>query len=243
MLRLSEIYVSVQGESRYVGMPTVFVRFAGCNMRCPGWACDTQHAIDPALYRNEWIRLEPEALLKKIQALAHYDTIPNICLTGGEVFQQHHDDLRTLVSGLHADGKHVECFTNASIKFPDWSMDDTQTGHYIVKTIDVKLPGSGEDPLKFDGFKYNMRNLHPLDCIKFTIVDRTDFETALDIYKNLEQLIVFDNDWEMLEVFCGPVWGKMDPAVLVDWIIEAGMDWRLNLQTHKYIFNPEERGV
>jgi len=67
-MRLSELYTSIQGEGPRVGQPVQFMRFAGCNLRCPSWPCDTQHAIDAARYRHEWETVTPEELAGRVPA-------------------------------------------------------------------------------------------------------------------------------------------------------------------------------
>lgn len=239
MLRLSEVYRSVQGEGPRVGLPTTFVRFAGCNLRCPGWACDTQHAIDPAMYRHEWRQVEAEKLMDEVIELSAPDS--NICLTGGEPFLQPLEDLKEFVGDLVIAGRTVECFSNGTLRIPEWAFRD------ISFVLDWKLPGSGE------GFKILSESLYETNLhtaravqsqpdvygvdtvIKFTVADWEDFQIAVERWGRLEE--------PSPPVFVAPVWGKMDPKELVDWILECDLPWRLNLQMHKYVWPADERGV
>ena len=116
MLRTVEIYHSYQGEGPQTGKPTTFVRFAGCNLKCPAWPCDTQHAIDPKLFRDKqtfW--KDTPSLIDEILSFK----CENVCLTGGEVFLQPQVELTHLVMHLKGEGAFVECFTHGTLVIKD----------------------------------------------------------------------------------------------------------------------------
>src|SRR5690348_12888833 len=115
MLRLSETYTSFQGEGPNTGMRTQFVRFAGCNFKCPGWACDTPHAIDPKIFTKEQRPYEPQELADYVLGFR----TQHICLTGGEPFLQNQTELNDFVVALVREGCTVEVFTNGSLKWAD----------------------------------------------------------------------------------------------------------------------------
>src|ERR1700704_2587022 len=94
---LSEVYNSIQGEGPNVGQPTTFVRFAGCNMRCPGWPCDTPYAIDPAIWRYESMKASTMWVAEQILDLKPR----HVCFTGGEPFMQPWEELQELWAKLH----------------------------------------------------------------------------------------------------------------------------------------------
>ena len=231
-MRVSEIYRSVQGEGPRVGLCTTFVRFAGCNLKCPGWACDTQHAIDPALYRHEWKKMTVDQLVEEIILI----TIPeeNVCLTGGEPFLQSHKELKDLVNILSVSDRHLECFSNGTLRIPEWAFAD------INFVLDWKLPGSGETTFNAETFKANLHTAlesgPERHALKFTVTGWDDFQEAVARYS--KHVADF-----RLPVFVGPVWGKLNPDELVQWILECDLNWRLTLQTHKYIYPPDQRGV
>lgn len=230
-MRLSEVYTSTQGEGPRVGLPTIFVRFAGCNLRCPGWACDTQHAIDPKLYRAEWKELGPEQIFDMIMDEHNRTGANNVCFTGGEPFLQEGARLLALISMLRLERMDMEVFTNGTIEWPHRAV------HRLNFVMDWKLPGSGEDVLDSDVVWQNALKLGPKDAIKFTVTGIDDLVQAYDIYVKLQANGVPAG----LQFFVGPVWGKMDPANVVKWMLKAHVPWRLNLQVHKYIWDVDAR--
>ena len=102
-LRVSEMYCSIQGEGTNMGTPTMFLRFAGCNMRCPGWPCDTPHAIEPSIWLKESEKFEIQGLVDRIQATTGVG-VKNICWTGGEPFIQPLAELQRLYWALFEKG-------------------------------------------------------------------------------------------------------------------------------------------
>ena len=228
--RLSEVYLSAQGEGPRVGVPTVFVRFAGCNLRCPLWPCDSQYAIDPK-YRGEWKDMSVFELYEEIVAASLDNPEVNICLTGGEVFLQNHELLRELVLELHLSGYSVEAFTNGTVPYPDWVREPVTS---VAMVMDWKLPGSGE--LSHDNVRVaNVREgkLGTGSVIKFTIANREDFEYAKVLYQ----------EFNSYPVYYGVVWGKVSNEDLIDWVLSEKLPWMLTMQIHNYVWNREMRGI
>jgi len=233
-LRVVEVYASYQGEGPNTSRPTVFVRFAGCNFKCPGWPCDTQHAIQPAQFTKLQRFLDPSDLAREVLAFG----IDNVCLTGGEVFLQNTEALTNFVQVLQ-DNTHyainVECFTNGGLP---WDPD------LVVKIdnfiLDWKLPGSGET-YDEEIFRDNLRHLNQLDAIKFTIKDRVDYEEAKRRFNEDGDLIVGSNDAP--RIYAGVVWDAMPTEILCQWMIEDKLPWRLNVQVHKFVWSPDRQGV
>jgi 7-carboxy-7-deazaguanine synthase len=247
VLRISEIYPSYQGEGPNTGKPTTFVRFAGCNLKCPGWPCDTPHAIDPKIFTKEQkIYKDPTELARDVLACG----TNNICLTGGEVFIQPSDELECLLEELrqelHTAHGTVEVFTNGTrpISRGMRAMLDS-----II--LDWKLPGSGEstalphaqlrelypdNATDMRNVLINLRGLGPRDAVKFTIKDRADYDEAK--YRWTHILRHQPNGGV---VFCGPVWDGIDITELTKWMLADGLPWRLNVQLHKYIWHPNAR--
>jgi 7-carboxy-7-deazaguanine synthase len=234
-LRISEIYPSFQGEGPNTGKPTTFVRFAGCNLKCAGWPCDTPHAIDPKIFTKEQkIYTDPWELAMEI---GQFSTT-NICFTGGEAFIQSIDDLESLlrwIEQIHTPKCSLEVFTNGTRSIPTAVRRKFNT---IV--LDWKLPGSDE----LIGGAYgpdsnlwrNIRALGPGDAIKFTIKDRKDYVVAKERYNLLQR-----QDSIGGVVYCGVVWGALDTSELASWILEDQLPWHLNVQTHKYVWHPDAR--
>jgi 7-carboxy-7-deazaguanine synthase len=226
VLRVAEVFSSVQGEGPRTGVPTTFVRFSGCNLRCPGWGvrtqlpdgssvegCDSPHAVFPQLFRGR-PRLGVDELLARIPARP-----ANVCITGGEPLLQHTAALVELVERLLVDHE-VEVFSNGTIPvapaFP--------AGARFV--FDHKCPGSGEP----DAFVWdNLRGRGGDDAVKFVVKDRADFDFALPRIDRIHALGTGVQCW------VGPVWGAMDPHELIRWILASDRDVRLNLQTQSLI--------
>jgi 7-carboxy-7-deazaguanine synthase len=231
VLRVSEVYASVQGEGPRTGQSTVFVRFGGCNLRCPGWPCDTQHAIDPA-YRNTWEKLTAEDLLERVVKTAHMAGAKLITLTGGEPFLQKKDDLLLFVHQLVAAGYTVECFSNGTLEYPDWAVAN------IKFIMDWKLPGSGESHMNSNRLtNINKLNAFEGNAVKFVCKDEEDFFTAVSLWS------VYLQSRPDIIVYYGKVWeGKITDAELAEHVISNQLPWRMNVQLHNYVWDPQERG-
>jgi 7-carboxy-7-deazaguanine synthase len=230
MLKLSEIYTSIQGEGPGVGQPTQFVRFAGCNLRCPGWPCDTQHAIDPKLYRSEWRSVEVEYLLQSVESWPK-----SVTLTGGEPLLQPMNELAVFANGLLQEGWSIDMFTNGTFELPTWA------AHYRVRVImDWKLSGSGEDPENETRIS-NLLRLGRNDAIKFVVSNREDFDASLEMWEKYVNTR-FDTYYSP-HLYMGAAWGKLDEKQLVEWMLDNKLtQWKLNVQMHNYIWPRDERG-
>ena len=224
-MRLNELYTSVQGEGPGVGHMTQFIRFGGCNLRCAGWPCDTQHAIDPKLYRHEWIQHTVDEIMARVQPYPR-----RVTLTGGEPFLQPMAEVVDLGVALHNAGYTTEVFTNGTILWPKWHIGAWQ---YIM---DWKLAGSGEDPYNANRFE-NLKRLSAVDAVKFVIKDEDDFKQAVHLWET------YINRKSSVQVYYGAVWGAVEDKQLVEWAQRECLDWKLNVQMHNYIFNRDDRGI
>jgi len=234
IVKLLEHYTSVQGEGPNVGELTQFVRFAGCNLRCPGWPCDTQFAIEPSLYRGQYKTVDVEELVQDCVDEKGRNGASRLCLTGGEPLMQ--TDLADFVNQLHLEGMfRVDLFTNGTQAIPvafDWS------GATVV--MDWKLPGSGEvlhiieagwDQTRLN----NAKALAKKDAIKYVVKDRDDFESALRTSDMLH------NAGLRAQEFVGAVWGEMREAAIVHLMQHYKVPWKLNVQMHNHIWPVNER--
>jgi len=227
----TEIYTSVQGEGPDAGVLTQFVRFAGCNLRCPGWPCDTEHAINPAKYRHEWKKVTPKQIKERV---VHYLQPRHISITGGEPFLQPEAELTELVGDLLEIGRTFNVFTNGTLKFPRWVL------HPHVKVImDWKLPGSGEGTVNTYERLDNVAMLAVEDSVKFVCANRGDFIVAQRIVES------HPNEFAKVgNIYIGAAWGKVKEAEVVEWLKAANNPrLKLNVQVHNYIWNREERGI
>lgn len=233
-VKLSEIYTSIQGEGPRTGQPTTFVRFGGCNLRCPGWGvgklpdgsevrgCDTVFAVYPQ-WRHTWENVSVDEVVSRIPS---HPT--NICVTGGEPLIQ--KGIGDLISDLYRRGYTIDVFTNGT----QYLADHPILSHHnmidagITIVMDYKLPGSGE----FGSFKYeNLDQLHDHDVLKFVVQDRTDFDTAKAFIR--EHYKVSKHGFQL---YFTPVWGQLPAHTLAHWVASEAPGSKMALQTHKYIF-------
>jgi 7-carboxy-7-deazaguanine synthase len=231
VLRVSEVYASVQGEGPRVGETTVFVRFGGCNLRCPGWPCDTQHAIDPS-FRNEWERIMPGNLYIRIKQVAELAGAKLITFTGGEPFLQPKDDLSWLIEHLSRDGYRIEAFSNGTLLYPSWAID------HVRFIMDWKLPGSGENHMNPARLE-NVERLARMsgNAVKFVCKDEDDFLCAVSLWSSYLQ------GREEIDTYYGRVWeGEITNAHLAELVMTNQLPWKMNVQLHNYIWDPQERG-
>ncbi|MCK4466939.1 MAG: radical SAM protein [Desulfobacterales bacterium] len=205
-LLINEIFYSIQGESLYNGLPCVFVRLTGCNLRCS--YCDTRYAYE------EGREMELAEILQKV-ATYH---CPLIEITGGEPLLQ--DDTPVLISKLLEKGYEVMMETNGTF---DISIIDKR----CIKIVDIKCPTSGESD-KND--LENLKRLNQKDQVKFVIGSREDYEYA----KNITRLISLKLPEK--NILFSPVFGKIACAKLAKWILEDNLNIRLHLQLHKIIW-------
>jgi 7-carboxy-7-deazaguanine synthase len=233
-MRVSEIYASVQGEGPNTGQTTVFVRFGGCNLRCPGWPCDTDHAVLPS-FRNEWKTFSPEDLFVETYKVAKMSGAKLVTLTGGEPFLQQGKELGAFVQMLRINGLTVEAFTNGTVKYPSWAVDQ------VHMVMDYKLPGSGEYG-KLNGIR--TANIIALadsvieHSIKFVCKDIYDYSVARTLWSTELERHQFEFIW-----YYGKVWdGNITDAELVEHVMRDALPWRLNVQLHNIIWPPNERG-
>ncbi len=230
---VSEIFRSIQGESTFVGLPCIFVRLTGCNLRC-AW-CDTAYAF----YGGE--RQSVEEILERVRVLAHPQDaggangspeIPLVELTGGEPLLQ--PEVVVLAERLVAAGYTVLAETSGERPIDLLPRD-------VVKIMDVKCPDSGE----FGTFREaNLDALGPKDEVKFVVASRRDYEFARDFTRQ------HNLSGRVRQVLFSPVhadpagtWPGLDARELADWILADGLPVRLGLQLHKFIWDPATRGV
>lgn len=213
MLTINEIFHSIQGESTHTGRPCVFVRLTACDLRC-SW-CDTAYAF------HEGRRMSIDEVLAEVDRFG----CPVVEITGGEPLLQR--DVFPLMDQLLAQGRIVLVETGGHR-----SVADVPAG--VVKIMDVKCPGSGEAS-KMDWS--NLARLSPDDQVKFVIKDRADYDYAREVTRR-ERLT------ERVEaVLFSPVHGVLHPRALAEWILADRLTVRLQLQAHKYIWDPDTRGV
>lgn len=213
MLTVNEIFHSIQGESTRVGTPCVFVRLTACDLRCR-W-CDTTYAFHEGRKRD---------LADVLAEVARYDC-QTVEITGGEPLLQ--EDVYALMEALLAEGRTVLLETGGHRSI-------ARVPTAVIRIVDVKCPGSGES---HRNDWQNMDRLTARDEVKFVIQDRTDYDFAVDVVKrhHLQD--------RCAAILFSPVHGVMDPKTLSEWVLKDRVPARLQLQLHKLIWSPTERGV
>ncbi|MGH9587529.1 MAG: 7-carboxy-7-deazaguanine synthase QueE [Acidobacteriaceae bacterium] len=224
---LIEIYKSIQGESSFAGRPCIFVRLAGCNLRC-SW-CDSEYTFTGGYKMSE------DEVAAEIEKLAPVKLVE---FTGGEPLLQEREVV-PLMERLLRSG--YELMIETSGERPVENVPKA-----VHKIIDVKCPGSGE------GGRFRMTNLASLtdrDEVKFVITNREDYEYARDFIRNIAV------EGRVGGILLSPAFSKtptperttenclLDPRELVEWMLADGLDARLSLQIHKYVWEPLKKGV
>lgn len=205
-VRVSEIFYSLQGEAKTVGQPTTFIRLTGCPLRCH--YCDTAYAFQGG---------ELQTLDDIVDKVKSYPT-KLVTVTGGEPLAQ--PDCLPLLRLLIQEGYRVSLETSGAL--PIASVPDA-----VSIVLDLKTPGSGE---VHRNLYENIAELRSKDQIKFVILDKADYDWAR--FKISE----FDLTARVEEVLFSPVYESLTPVRLAEWILEDGLEVRLQVQLHKLLW-------
>ena len=212
-MRITEIFLSIQGESSWVGFPCVFVRTTGCNLRCV-W-CDTEYAF----YGGRDTPVEE--IVREVERIGRGCRLVEI--TGGEPLL--HKESARLAGMLLDDGYTVLCETSGNLDIG--ALPDA-----VIKIMDIKCPGSGEAGANLWA---NLEKLGENDEIKFVIRDRDDYEWALNV--------IGERDLAGRKLLFAPVWGALELNRLAEWMMADNAPARLQTQLHKHIWSPDATGV
>jgi 7-carboxy-7-deazaguanine synthase len=226
-MQITEIYRSIQGESSFTGLPCIFVRLTACNLRC-NW-CDSEYTFSGGT------RMTREQVMAEVRALVPVKLVE---ITGGEPMLQEREVV-PLMQALIAGGYKVLLETSG--ERPLRSVPGE-----VIKIVDVKCPGSGEGG---SFCEENLQALEPHDEVKFVISDRADYEFARDFVQR-HRLAA-----QVANVIFSPAFRKdargardashclVDPQALAEWMLADGVQARLGLQIHKFVWQPETKGV
>jgi 7-carboxy-7-deazaguanine synthase len=223
---ITEIFKSIQGEGTRAGLPCIFVRLTGCNLRCT-W-CDTAYAFHGGTKHSI------EEVLEKVHALTGdgEGRVALVEITGGEPLLQ--AETPTLADKLISSGYTVMIETSGE-RFVGTLPDG------VIKIVDVKCPDSGE-PETFD--MANLEAVGANDEIKFVISTRRDYDFARDFVKT-HRLTERVHEVLFSPVFEDPSgkWAGLTARELAEWILSDGLRVRLGIQLHKFIWDPSVKGV
>jgi 7-carboxy-7-deazaguanine synthase len=229
---ITEIFKSIQGEGTRAGLPCIFVRLTGCNLRCT-W-CDTAYAFygGKKMSAEEVLTRVDELTGRAGNAQGAAASVPLVELTGGEPLLQ--EEIYPLAEALLACGYTVMVETSGERFIGKLPKE-------VIKIVDVKCPDSGEPDT------FEMRNLNVLtenDEVKFVLATRRDYEFAREFTRQQELA------GRVKQVLFSPVfedpegkWPGLEPRTLVGWILEDELPVRLGLQLHKFIWDPAMKGV
>lgn len=214
-MKVVEIFNSVEGEGKRAGLPATFIRLFGCNLRCS--YCDSMYAVEG----TDYTEMPIQQIMDKVEEIG----CPNITVTGGEPLI--HKDIIGLLTVLCDSGFWVNVETNGSIRIPYRTVDDR-----LFYTVDYKTGSSGMlNKMDTEMFKRLSRS----DVLKFVVGNEKDLNEAQLFCKDLIS---------HPQIYISPVFGQIEPEKLVEFILTNKLwDWKVQLQLHKFIWNPQERGV
>jgi 7-carboxy-7-deazaguanine synthase len=214
MLRVTEIFRSIQGESTHAGRPCTFVRLTGCPMRCV-W-CDSEYTFTGGEHYSI------DSIMDQVAAFG----CNLVEVTGGEPLAQ--KEAFILIARLCDEGYEVLIETGGYVSTA--GLDERAK---II--LDIKCPASGEEP------RNDWSNIDRLradkDEVKFVIADEADWLYAKNLIEER------DLERRTKAVLISPAWGQVDLQELADWVASSGLNVRMQLQLHKYIWGPDVKGV
>lgn len=214
MLRVTEIFRSIQGESTHAGRPCTFVRLTGCPMRCV-W-CDSEYTFTGGEHVSQ------DDVMQQVHALG----CKLVEVTGGEPLAQ--KQAFELIRRLCEEGFEVLVETGNYV-----STADLDPRAKVI--LDIKCPASGEEARNEWS---NIERLRAdMDEVKFVVADEGDWLYAKRVIQE------HDLETRTLAILISPVWGQVDLQQLANWVAGSGLNVRMQLQLHKYIWGPDVQGV
>lgn len=213
-LRITELFHSLQGESSFAGRPCGFVRLTGCHLRCT-W-CDSEYTF----HGGTWMSL-PQ-ILEQVAAWQ----VELVEVTGGEPLLQ--KNVHPLLTALCDAGHTVLLETSGAC-------DITPVDPRVIKIVDVKCPGSGEEGRNLWS---NLEHLGPRDEVKFVVADRADYEYAVGVIRQYGLELRGE-----VPPLISPVHGRIELTELARWVLEDRLKVRFQIQLHKYIWGADVKGV
>ena len=220
-MKVCEIFRSIEGEGLRTGLPAVFIRLHGCNLRCS--YCDSMYAVEGSDYKQM-------SVTQILDAIKEYSGITHVTLTGGEPLI--HQDVEELLRQLSGNGYRVNIETNGTVPCK-WHFPG------LFYTMDWKCKSSGMSA------KMKMENLETLgseDVLKFVVGTIEDLKETENVVKSLAE-----KKSDMPHLFISPVFGNLSNEEIVNWLLNSNTmvenNARFQVQLHKIIWDPERRGV
>lgn len=228
-LPIVEIFASINGEGPFCGLPSIFIRTAGCNLRCS--YCDTTYSFDE--YGAD--KMSIAEILNQVMILRERYNIIRVTLTGGEPMI-HGDRIRRLLEALYLSKFNIEIETNGTDDIRGHEGFFMQSNSITV-TMDYKCESSGIGKHTRKNSLTALSNLKSRDAIKFVVGDK------MDLLEMRELINDYYSDWNCHNIFVSPVFGSIEPKEIVEYILNHALPVRMQLQLHKFIWPPEMRGV
>ena len=212
-MKICEIFYNIQGESTFSGLPCVFIRTSGCNLRCS--YCDTRFAYE------EGYEIKTGKILEKIKKF----NCNLVEITGGEPLLQ--EEVYDFIEKSLEANYRILIETNGSIL-------TNRLPKQVIKILDIKCPGSGQsEMMDLNNLSYLKMN----DQVKFVIMDEGDYNWAKNLISENNLTSITEN------ILFSSVYGILDPKKLAEWILKDNLNVRLQLQIHKIIWGSCMRGV
>jgi 7-carboxy-7-deazaguanine synthase len=219
-LLVSELFYSIQGESSYTGYPCLFIRLAGCNLRCT--YCDAKYTYEET---------DLEMSLAEIVSFVQKSPVRLVEITGGEPLLQ--ENVYALMETLLAGERTVLLETNGSI-------DMAKVPDAVVKIMDIKCPGSGMAEMNHLA---NLKQLTSKDELKFVLRSKEDYIWAVDFLRENMLCLPHSSDRQTPKIIFSAVTRDLDPTDLATWLLAEGLPIRLQLQLHTLLWPDKTRGV
>lgn len=215
MLKINEIFASIEGEGSRAGFPATFIRLDGCNLHCS--YCDTRYSCTGDHHGDMTVQ---EVVDRVIEL-----KLKKVTITGGEPLI--HPDVDKLITALVKENFQINIETNGSIDIARYTYKGVQ-----VITMDYKCPSSGVESYMLTK---NLGQLRLNDVLKFVVGTQEDLERMKEVLREYPTTA---------QVFVSPVFGSIEAVDIVNYILKNNLqDCRVQLQLHKYIWNPAKRGV
>lgn len=219
-MKVVEIFPSIEGEGKRAGALTTFIRLYGCNLNCS--YCDTRYGCEGKSYTVMSVN--------EILDQCEYLKLKNITVTGGEPLI--HPGIEELLKELVLKGYEINIETNGTTEPLHFGCEKEHWHGNIFYTMDYKCPSSGMEG-HMNGNA--LRSLSDNDVLKFVVGDRDDLDKALEVLETLAP---------SAQVYFSPVFDKIDPKEIVEYLIQKRLTkCRVQIQMHKVIWDPDERGV